>query len=101
MPSIEVLKSPVLIVEKSYKKQERHHPETAVMPVLCSCSGAGSVRFVYPQRGGRVVGQCLTDPRRTGYQLPGTIRAAALEAGFGTGTAERAFEGAEIGRAHV
>ncbi|AFK72852.1 hypothetical protein YSA_11214 [Pseudomonas putida ND6] len=46
MPSIEVLKTPVLFVEKSYKKQERHHPEKAVMPLLCSCSGAGSVRFV-------------------------------------------------------
>jgi hypothetical protein len=95
MPSIEVLKTPVLFVEKSYKKQERHHPEKAVMPLLCSCSGAGSVGFVYTQCGGRVVGQCLADPRRAGYQLPGTIWAAALEAGFGTGTAERAFEGAD------
>ena len=95
MASIEVLKVPALVVEKSYKKQERHHPVQAVMPVFSGRSGAGSVRFVHALGRGGVVGQCLADPRRAGHQLARAVRAKALQAGFGTGAAEGAFEGAD------
>jgi hypothetical protein len=69
--------------------------DKAVMSVICGGSGAGSVRFVYAQGGSGVVGQCLADPRRAGHQLTGAIWATALEAGFGTATAECAFERAD------